>query len=464
MSDIKVIYVNSDGLDQEHSESLDSIKMLSFKTANYELTDTKLGHLVDGNDAADEHIHDARYFRENEFISVSAGAGDAAKPIITDAGGKLDGSFIDQSDIDHGSISGLGDDDHTQYILVSGTRDFSGVVKYASHPSFTLDTQLVDKKYVDDVLTTSEWFPYSALHFVTDNTVAPATEVSGDVYVLSTAGGVPHADYDGASAGDIVQFNGTVWVATTPTTGTRIGVDDEASVSFYLFGGSTWSPKYEESSTASTGLVKVGFDIRLDASAAGSGLGFTTGVLNVNVDGASLEINSDIVRVKADGINDTHIDWGTGANQVSAADMPIADAGNYFLTDFVESALQQLGASVAHPGVTYTAGLGGVTKGDLIYVSANNTVLPFSTITANEHSVGLANATLSAAADVIALNDGQVLLGVLTGATAGDPYYWDGTGYSATMPSSSGSNVWRVGIAKNATDLHVQVEHIKKNA
>lgn len=33
---------------------------------------------------------------------------------------------IDQSNIDHGSIGGLGDDDHTQYLLVDGTRDLGG--------------------------------------------------------------------------------------------------------------------------------------------------------------------------------------------------------------------------------------------------------------------------------------------------------------------------------------------------
>jgi hypothetical protein len=31
-----------------------------------------------------------------------------------------------------------------------GTRNFSDKVKYAAHPTFTVDTELVDKKYVDD--------------------------------------------------------------------------------------------------------------------------------------------------------------------------------------------------------------------------------------------------------------------------------------------------------------------------
>lgn len=43
-----------------------------------------------------------------------------------------------------------------------------------------------------------------------------------------------------------------------------------------------------------------------------------------------------------DTIGDTEIDWGTGAGQVSAADVPVADAGTYFTTDNVEAALQQI--------------------------------------------------------------------------------------------------------------------------
>lgn len=45
------------------------------------------------------HIHDERYFRENEFINVSVGAVDAGKPVVLDAGGKLDATFIDSEDI-----------------------------------------------------------------------------------------------------------------------------------------------------------------------------------------------------------------------------------------------------------------------------------------------------------------------------------------------------------------------------
>jgi hypothetical protein len=45
--------------------------------------------------------------------------------------------------------------------------------------------------------------------------------------------------------------------------------------------------------------------------------------------------------IAANGINDTHIDWGTGANQVSAVDIPIADSGGIITGTEVETALQE---------------------------------------------------------------------------------------------------------------------------
>ena len=43
---------------------------------------------------------DNRYFRENEALNASAGAGDAGKPIKLDAGGKIDTTMIERSDLE----------------------------------------------------------------------------------------------------------------------------------------------------------------------------------------------------------------------------------------------------------------------------------------------------------------------------------------------------------------------------
>jgi hypothetical protein len=52
----------------------------------------------------------------------------------------------------HSSLSGLDSDDHLQYLKTDGTRNITGIQKYNSHPTFTSNTDLIDKKYVDDNL------------------------------------------------------------------------------------------------------------------------------------------------------------------------------------------------------------------------------------------------------------------------------------------------------------------------
>lgn len=444
-------------------------------------------------------------FLTSEFINTSAGVADAGKPIVLDAAGKIASNMIDFGAIDHGSLSGLGDDDHTQYLLTDGTRNPTGILEYSGAFSFTTDNQIVSKKYVDDLHTGDEWHPDSALDYIVDNTLAPPTEVSGDVYVLSHDGGAPNAAYDGASAGDIVKFDGSVWVATTPTTGTKISVDTETD-GVRLWSGSSWDRKFYESTTASTGLTKVGVDIQIASSAAGDGLGFAAGVLSVNVDDSSIEIATDTLQVKAlgitndmlagsiadgklaqdyiqtsevdgttiefsggnlnvvaNGINDTHIDFGTGLNQVSAADLPIADSGNFTDETDVEGALQELYSELTSIGVEYNSDGVGVSKGDLVFVSAADTISTYGTITAFQKAIGLASATVGAAAAVKVLANDTVVTGVLTGATAGDVYYWDGSSHVNTIPSTSGAYVIQTGVAKNATDLHTEVRLIKKN-
>jgi len=62
---------------------------------------------------------------------------------------------------------------------------------------------------------------------------------------------------------------------------------------------------------------------------------------SVNVDNSTIEIATDTLQIKANGINDTHIDFGTGANQVSAIDIPIADSGAIITATEVGGALQE---------------------------------------------------------------------------------------------------------------------------
>ena len=100
--------------------------------------------------------------------------------------------------------------------------------------------------------------------------------------------------------------------------------------------------------TGKLDIVETDLNIKVavDANATADYLGATAGVGSLRADDTTIgkTDGGDFITlgVKTDGINDTHIDWGTGANQVSAVDVPIADAGTYFTTDNVEAALQAL--------------------------------------------------------------------------------------------------------------------------
>ena len=118
----------------------------------------------------------------------------------------------------------------------------------------------------------------------------------------------------------------------------------------------------------------------------------------------------------ADSINDTHIDWGTGANQVSAADVPLEDVGTYFTTDNVEAALQQLAAAVTAGGAPL----------DSTYIVQ----VPSGDLT-NEQA-------LSALATGILKN--TTTTGVLSIATAGTDYYAPGSTDVAVADGGTGAS------------------------
>lgn len=173
---------------------------------------------------------DTRYYQKTEFLQTSAGSGDAGKPVKLDADGNIDATMINDADIDHasltnthnlttdidhasianthnlttdidhGSISGLGDDDHTQYLKADGTRALTGKQSYSTHPTFSDDKELVDKKYVDDAVAAAapdsiDFALVAGETFAANSTFAVRMAVSGE-----TAGRVYKATSDEENA------------------------------------------------------------------------------------------------------------------------------------------------------------------------------------------------------------------------------------------------------------------------
>jgi hypothetical protein len=177
----------------------------------------------------------------------------------------------------------------SQISFTGGPHKITGLAVGASANDAVNKSQL---DAIEALVNGFEWKD-SALSYVAGSSTPP-TEVLGDRYLLD--GSTPDAAWDGASANDIVEFDGASWVATTPTTGTFIAVDDEPTV-LYQFGGASWSTKAFESTTASTGLVKSGVDIQIASSAAGSGLDFSAGVISIGAGDSSITIGATSIQV-----------------------------------------------------------------------------------------------------------------------------------------------------------------------
>lgn len=175
--------------------------------------------------------------------------------------------------------------------------------------------------------------------------------------------------------------------------------------------------------------------------------------------------DNDLIYPALDKLDLKWGDLASTANGEGASLVGVEDAGNWFATGDVESILQYLAEEVdkAQDYVTYTVGTGGVTAGSLVYISANDTVLVYGTLTEANYGIGLARTTEMQGGSVQILANDEVLPGVLIGATAGTKYYWNGTEITTTIPTTNGAHVWQVGIAKNATDLHTDIKFVKKN-
>lgn len=201
---------------------------------------------------------------------------------------------------------------YEQAVLVSGANAFAadqsmGGNKVTSMANGTSSGDAVNKSQLDAVQSMISGFQWEDSVITRTLTTPPGSPSSGDRYLigLDTSASAATGAWAGKD-GQIAEWNGSAWVFTVPTLGTYISADDEND-GLYLFGGTVWVKKFFEATTASTGLTKSGFDIQLDTSAAGSGLTFTAGVLSVNVDNSTVELNSSTIRVKDAGITTAKI-------------------------------------------------------------------------------------------------------------------------------------------------------------
>ena len=446
-----------------------------------------------------------------------------------DAGGKWDASLIDDADIDHGLIGGLGDDDHTQYILVDGTRAFTGQQSMGTNKIINLADGVaakdaVNKSQLDAIVAGFDLKERVRLGTIAALDAYGASGGPGIGRTLTASGnGALTIDSVAAADGDRVLIKdeavshvdhgiydvidkgsaGTPWILTRST-----DADENAEVTNGLFvfvlegtvnNNSGWAivtpdpitvdtttiqfsqfqglPQF----TASLGVEKVGNNFQADLVASG-GLKVVGNELKVEPnDFAGTGLQDDGADNMEIDFADTATEMGT-SRAVAASDLSAngANQGGYILgadpasitvssATTIQGVLEDLDSAIAAAagaGIDYTAGTGGVTKGDLLYISGTDTVLPLAITGApsSNHGIGLAETTEIATATVRSLPNDSVLATVLVAQTPGSKQYWDGSALTSTVPAGSGAMVWQAGIAKNATDLHIDIIKIKRNA
>jgi hypothetical protein len=129
----------------------------------------------------------------------------------------------------------------------------------------------------------------------------------------------------------------------------------------------------------------------------------------------------------------------------------------------IDTFLGSVEASKVCNTYTATSALG---IGDAVYVDGANSVdLAQSDVDSDDNPVGVAGEAISAAASGQICSEG-VVVGALTGATPGAKYFLTPTGttgntLSTTVPGG-GNNIVLMGFAKNATDLHLQIQNVGK--
>lgn len=362
----------------------------------------------------------------------------------------------------------------------SAAESISGEFTFSTTPQMTgtIDSgnDVVNKDYVDSSINAID-FQESVLDIQEDATLDPtASPATGARYIINDSGAL-HANFGsitGVGDGDIVEYDGAnfivVFDVSVNTEGGKTWVEDINR--YYVYNGSwvdaggvmdhnslsglqggTTNEYYHLTSTehtwaqAAIGKVATGGNIvGNDVNDTISANWTITGELDVS--GGEFTLPNAVSAAPAEG--DTYWDGTTDTLYV------------YNGSAWVDVANSSSAVDVQN---TYTTGAAGVTAGDAVYISANDTVLPANgSAIGTAKVIGFAKTTQTSGQDVEIQKIGTI--SNLTGLTAGDIVYLDTStagGRVTTVPSASGSVIYKLGFAKSATELDIQLQYIAFN-
>lgn len=422
-------------------------------------------------------------FETTDFTALG-GAGNENKPVLLDNAGLLDSSLINFGSIDHGGLAGLLDDDHTQYLLIDGTRAMTGNLQLGTFEGFSSAVpssanSLINKAYADSLRTENGM--KGNVQVATTANISLTGLQTIDGYLTVAGDRVLVKDQTDPKENGIYDAAAGAWVRSedmdnSPTSEIMNGViiprvqnsaSGQESQSFYISSIGTGTNGVHIIATDNVVFEPYTTTTQLSA---GSGIDIAANVINI-------DLSVTDPGLLFDGSDDIGIDWSTAFNDaraIKASDLASTadgfggdiigfdDPNGQTLETTIGGAVAELYEKVRDRGVSYVAGTGGVAKGDLIYVSGNNEGSVYS-VTLAKRAIGIAIEAAGVGASFVSVADDVIVPGVLSGAIAGDPVWWN-NGLTQVKPNTSGQYVYRVGVAKNATDLHVDIAFEKKNS
>jgi len=203
-----------------------------------DLTPINVGDNIALTDYANLYFDTARTVRAYYYQATQAlafrGAG-AIDMLATDifansSGFVADGNTVQMYNANGGPAVTLLNDGNLRFTLYAGKMAY-----YNAHPTFSYDTQLTDKKYVDDLIAgISSGVTWQTSVLDKDLSEPPIGPVSGDRYIVTVSA-------SGAWVGqenNITEYNGISWDFTIPEIGWACFVEDEESM--YLWVGTDW--------------------------------------------------------------------------------------------------------------------------------------------------------------------------------------------------------------------------------
>jgi hypothetical protein len=242
----------------------------------------------------------------------------------------------------------------------------------------------------------------------------------------------------------------TGWVLTTDDPITV----DTTGLAFAQF-SSTVSYTFDQGLSLTVGSVKVELDTAADAQ--GSGAGGGSSGLEFDANTAAGKLRAAVSATRA--INRFSDGLGIEID-------PLANTAGSNPTDAVSAAgLKNLRSPKTEEN--YIANEAFAAGSPVAWAAGVNDKLAkaLASTDAKSRVIGIARTASTALNDTVAIVSEGVAAGVLSGATAGDPYYLQDSGGVGTFAAvTSGKRVIRIGFAKNATDLFVDIMDLGKKA